>query len=161
MDDSFNYMTPAGVKRIQDELQWLHNEERPRIVSEVAAAAAFGDRSDNAEYKYGKQRLREIDRRGRFLMRRLNRVRIVDPATIEGAVVRFGATVVVADEQGDEMTWRIYGEDEVDVPGGVLSWKSPIARAMMGKEAGDLVRFRVPRGFRELEILDVRYEPQT
>ncbi len=154
-----NYMTPQGYERIRRELQWLETEERPKVVKEVAYAASLGDRSENAEYIYGKKRLRQIDSRRGYLLKRLQKTQLVDPATQKGPVVRFGATVVLADEEGVEKTWRIYGEDEVDVDKGVISWRSPIAQAILGKEEGDGARFRAPGGMREVEIVEVRYEP--
>ena len=156
-----NYITPNGLDRIRRELLWLEKEERPRVVREVSYAASLGDRSENAEYIYGKKRLRKIDSRRRFLIKRLEKARPVDPAQMSGPKVRFGATVVIEDEAGREQTWRIYGEDEVDVEGGVLSWRSPLAQALMGKEEGDGVTFRAPGGVREIEIVEVRYEPQA
>jgi len=155
-----NYITPAGAERLRRELEWLQREERPRITQEVSWAASLGDRSENAEYIYGKKRLREIDKRMRFLMGRLGNVIVVDPASQTGTKVLFGATVVIETEDGEERTWRIWGEDEVDVEGGVLSWKSPLGRALLGKEEGDGVTYRAPGGVREVEILEVRYEPQ-
>jgi transcription elongation factor GreB len=159
MSESPNYMTPNGYERIRRELQWLETEERPRMVKEVAYAASLGDRSDNAEYRYGKKRLREIDGRRAFLLKRLGRTQLVDPGTQTGPMVRFGATVVITDEDGHEKTWRLYGEDEVDVDAGILSWRSPIAQAILGKEEGDSARFQAPGGPREVEIVEVRYEP--
>jgi transcription elongation factor GreB len=158
--DEPNYITPVGLERIRAELERLQKTERPRVVREVAYAASLGDRSENAEYIYGKKRLREIDARLRHLIGRLDRVHVIDPGTLKGTQVRFGATVVVADEDGDERTWRIYGEDEVDVDRGVLSWKSPLARALIGRSEGDTVKFDAPGGKREVEIVSVRYEPQ-
>lgn len=155
-----NLITPVGLDRIRRELEWLQKSERPTVVREVAYAASLGDRSENAEYIFGKKRLRSIDSRMRFLMKALDQVRIIDPATISGSQVRFGATVVVADEDGNEQTWRLYGEHEVDVDRGVLSWRSPLARALIGKSEGDDVRFKAPQGLRELEICEVRYEAQ-
>lgn len=154
-----NYMTPNGYERIRRELNWLETEERPKVVKEVAYAASLGDRSENAEYIYGKKRLRSIDSRRRFLLKRLEKAQLVDPAQLSGDVVRFGATVVLADEEGEEKEWRLYGEDEVDVDAGILSWRSPIAQAILGKSEGDGVRFRAPKGMREIEIVEVRYEP--
>ncbi len=151
-------MTPRGFERLRRELEWLDHEERPRIVAEVSYAASLGDRSENAEYIYGKKRLREIDARRTFLVKRLERARVVDPASIDATVVRFGCTVTVADENGAEKTWRIYGEDEVDVEAGILSWKSPLARALHGKGEGEVARFEAPGGLREVEIMAVRYE---
>lgn len=158
MAEERNYITPYGYERIRRELNWLERTERPRIVAEVAYAASLGDRSENAEYIYGKKRLREIDRRRGFLLKRLEKAELVDPATIRSDTVRFGATVVLADERG-ERTWRIYGEDEVDVESGIISWRSPLARALLGKQEGDAARFEAPGGFREVEIVEVRYEP--
>lgn len=155
-----NYITPNGLDRLTRELDWLERQERPKIVAEVQYAASLGDRSENAEYIYGKKRLRQIDSRRRFLIGRLEKVRLVDPAAMKGDAVNFGATVVVADEEGEERTWRIYGEDEVDVEAGVLSWRSPIATAMLGKREGDAVSFDAPGGRREIEIIEVRYEKQ-
>ena len=155
-----NLITPVGLERIRRELDWLQKSERPMVTREVAYAASLGDRSENAEYHYGKKRLRSIDSRMRFLMKALDQVRIVDPSTIQGAQVRFGATVVVEDEEGRQQTWRLYGESEVDIDRGVLSWRSPLARALVGKSEGDSVRFKAPQGMRELEICEVRYEAQ-
>ncbi|HMV68842.1 MAG TPA: GreA/GreB family elongation factor [Myxococcota bacterium] len=158
---SDNYITPVGLQRVMWELEWLRSVERPRIVAEVAWAASLGDRSENAEYQYGKRRLRQIDGRVDFLVRSLDRVQVVDPAMVKGPQIRFGATVVIADEEGDERAWRIYGEHEVDVDKGVLSHRSPLARALMGRKAGDAVRFEAPGGAREIEVVDVRYEAQV
>ncbi len=156
-----NWITPRGLERIQRELDWLEREERPKVVAEVAYAASLGDRSENAEYIYGKKRLRSIDGRRHFLMKRLETAQIGDPTLVRGTKILFGATVVVAMPDGEEKTWRIWGEDEVDVEAGVISWRSPIARAMTGKSAGDVVVYEAPGGSREIEILDVRYEPQA
>ncbi|MEZ4316599.1 MAG: GreA/GreB family elongation factor [Myxococcota bacterium] len=156
-----NYITPNGLERLRREILWLEKDERPRIVAEVAYAASMGDRSENAEYIYGKKRLRAIDSRRRFLIGRLEKVRVVEPTAITGDTVKFGATVVLADEEGLEKTWRIYGEDEVDVEAGVLSWRSPIATAIMGKSEGDAVTFQAPGGKREIEIVAVSYDPQV
>jgi transcription elongation factor GreB len=155
-----NFITPNGVERIRREMEWLRLEERPRIVAEVAWAASLGDRSENAEYIYGKKRLREIDSRLGFLLKCLHRVQVVNPVDVGGDRVRFGATVVLWDEEGRERTYRIYGQHEVDVDAGILSHKSPIARALMGKAAGEEVSFSSPGGMRGVEILEVRYDVQ-
>ena len=158
-----NYITARGLERITREMRWLQRVERPRITAEVAWAASLGDRSENAEYIYGKKRLREIDRRLRFLTGRLDNVIPVDPASqakVAKGRILFGATVDLVDEEERERTYRIFGEDEVDVSLGVLSYKSPIARALMGHEEGDEVSFRAPGGTRTVEIVAVRYEPQ-
>lgn len=158
-----NYITRRGLERITRELSWLQRVERPKVTAEVAYAASLGDRSENAEYIYSKKRLREIDRRMRFLMSRLDNVVPVDPpgqAAVAKGRILFGATVDLVDEDDREITYRIFGVDEVDVQAGVLSYKSPIARALMGHSAGDEVGFRAPGGERTVEIVDVRYEPQ-
>jgi transcription elongation factor GreB len=155
-----NYITVRGLERIQREVAWLEKEERPRIVAEVAYAASLGDRSENAEYIYGKKRLREIDGRRHFLLRRLEAARPVDPALLSGPVVRFGATVTVEEEDGRERTWHIYGVDEVDVAAGIVSWRSPIGRALLDKREGDTVVFEAPAGRRELVVLSVAYRAQ-
>ena len=155
-----NYITTNGAERLRRELEWLQTKERPRIVREVSYAASLGDRSENAEYIYGKKRLRAIDKRMRYLMARLGNVIIVDPASLSGTTVRFGATVVVANEAGEERTWRIYGVDEVDVEQGVISWKSPLGRSLLGREEGDEATWEAPGGARSVEIVEVRYEAQ-
>jgi transcription elongation factor GreB len=155
-----NYITTRGLERITRELEWLQKEERPKIVREVSYAASLGDRSENSEYLYGKKRLREIDRRLRFLIKRLDNIVVVDPSQQKGPRVLFGATVVVETEEGEEQVWRIFGEDEVYVERGILSWKSPLARAILGKSEGDEVHFMAPLGKRTLEVLEIRYEKQ-
>jgi len=155
-----NYITLNGLERIQRELLWLEKEERPRVVAEVAYAASLGDRSENAEYIYGKKRLRKIDGRRRYLIKRLEIARPIDTSMISGSSIRFGAVVVLEDEEGEQRTWRLYGEDEVDIASGVLSWKSPIGRALMGREEGDVAVFHAPGGRREVEIVSVAYEAQ-
>ncbi len=156
-----NYITPVGLERITRELEWLQKSERPKVVREVTVAAAHGDRSENAEYIYGKKRLREIDRRMHFLITRVGHIQVVDPAQMQGEIVRFGATVTLEDAEGNEKTWKIYGEDEVSVEKGILSWKAPLARALMGRQPGDTVRYEAPGGVREFEVLAVKYEPQA
>lgn len=156
-----NFITPNGLQRIQYEMQWLSRVERPRIVEEVSVAAEMGDRSENAEYIYGKKRLREIDSRLGYLMKCLNKIKAIDPGTQEGDRIRFGATVVVEDEDGVQKTYCIFGEHEVDVANGIISHKSPLALALMGKVEGDGIHFRTPGGERELEIVSVSYHAQT
>lgn len=161
MSGTDNLITPNGLQAIQYELQFLRLVERPQVVAEVSYAASLGDRSENAEYIYGKKRLRQIDSRLNFLMRCLSRIRPVDPVAVGGETVKFGATVDVEDEDGVAHTYRIYGQHEVDVDRGVISWKSPLGRALIGKQEGDCVTFNAPGGARELEVLAVSYEPQT
>jgi len=157
-----NYMTPGGFARLRDELDHLVQKERPELVSVVSWAAGNGDRSENGDYLYGKKRLREIDRRIRFLIRRLDRAEVVDPAVRrddDGDRVYFGATVTVADSAGRERTVSIVGIDEIDTARGYVSWISPMARALLKAREGDVVTVRTPAGPEDLEVLSVRYEP--
>jgi transcription elongation factor GreB len=154
-----NYVTPRGYRKIVVEFDQLLKVERPKITAEVTYAASLGDRSENAEYIYGKKRLREIDRRLGVLKSRLDGIEVIDPATLKGAVVRFGATVTVEDEDGLEQTLAIVGEDESDPKIGRISYKSPIGRALIGKSEGDEVTVTTPKGPRGLTILSVRWLP--
>jgi transcription elongation factor GreB len=153
-----NYITPGGHARIRAELEQLLRSERPQVVSVVQWAASNGDRSENADYIYGKRRLREIDRRIRFLTGRLDLAEIIDPAQREPTEqVFFGATVTIGDEQGLENTYQIVGVDETDFAPGRISWVSPLARALLKTRAGDRVRFQSPAGWREVDVLAVEY----
>lgn len=151
------YLTPEGAKKLSDELRQLLSVERPKTVQEVADAAAQGDRSENAEYIYGKKRLREIDRRVRFLTKRLESAVVVQPGEQSGDVVRFGATVEVEDEDGNRKQYLLVGPDESDPAQGRLSFQSPIGRALLKRKVGDVVVVQRPAGEIELEILSVRY----
>lgn len=151
------YITPKGYAAIVEEYTFLMKKERPRITAEVQYAASLGDRSENAEYQYGKQRLREIDRRLHYLESRLDRIQVVDPTEFTGPTVRFGATVVVADAEGQERTLTIVGEDELDLERGMISYSSPVGRALIGKNEGDEVVVQAPAGDRVLELVEVRY----
>lgn len=153
-----NYITREGAKRLQEELGHLRSKERPKVVQEVSDAAAQGDRSENAEYIYGKKRLREIDRRMRFLTKRLESAMIVEPRAQGDGLVFFGAYVEVEDEDGVIARYRIVGEDEIDLHQGHISWRSPLGRALLKKRAGDVVVFHKPSGEMELTLLTVRYE---
>lgn len=153
-----NYLTPAGAKKLQDELRQLAAVERPKVVQEVADAAAQGDRSENAEYIYGKKRLREIDRRIRFLTKRLEAAVIVRPDEVREGEARFGATVEVEDENGARKVYTLVGPDESDPTSGRLSYKSPLGRALMKRKVGDVVTVHRPAGEIELEIIAIRYE---
>lgn len=154
-----NYITPAGWQRLKNELYHLVNRERPEVVQVVNWAASNGDRSENGDYLYGKRRLREIDRRIRFLTRRLELAEVVDPATREATdQVFFGATVVVLRGDGSEQTLSIVGVDEIDLARGHISWIAPIARTLIKAREGDVVLFRGPDGEEEIEILEVRYQ---
>ncbi len=154
-----NYVTPAGYARLQTEFNQLLKIERPTVVNIVSWAAGNGDRSENGDYIYGKKRLREIDRRLRFLGKRIDTAIVVDPATREESLdqVFFGATVTVADEKGEEATYSIVGIDEADPGRGRISWVSPLARALLKAEQGSTVRFQAPGGWRELEIVTIAY----
>jgi transcription elongation factor GreB len=153
-----NYLTPEGAKKLSAELDQLMRVERPRVVQEVADAAAQGDRSENAEYIYGKKRLREIDRRVRFLTKRLESAVVVKPGEIGGDVVRFGARVELCDENGKQSHFLLVGPDEADPGNGKLSFQSPLGRALMNKKVGDVVVVRRPMGDIDVEIVGVSYE---
>jgi transcription elongation factor GreB len=156
---SKNYLTPIGWRRMRDELTWLVKTERPNVTSVVSWAAKLGDRSENADYQYGKKRLREIDRRIRYLTKRLEAAEVVDPSTREETdQVFFGATVTYSSSTGEELTVRIVGIDETDPARHYVSWISPIARALIKAREGDSVNLNTPGGVQELEILEVRYE---
>jgi len=156
---SKNYMTPIGWRRMRDELTHLVKVERPEVTSVVSWAAANGDRSENGDYQYGKKRLREIDRRIRYLTKRLENAEVVDPSTRESTdQVFFGATVLYADGGGKETLVRIVGLDETDPSRGYVSWISPIARALIKAREGDTVVLATPAGREDIDILEVRYE---
>jgi transcription elongation factor GreB len=153
-----NYITPEGYARLRAELLQLMDEERPKVVEVVHWAASNGDRSENGDYLYGKKRLREIDRRIRFLTKRLEIAEIADPSLHHGGTqVFFGATVTYADESGAERTVTIVGIDEADSLQGQVSWISPIARALIKANEGDVVKLVTPAGVQEVEVLAVRY----
>ena len=153
-----NYMTPQGFARLREELNQLMRKERPEVVQVVSWAAANGDRSENGDYIYGKKRLREIDRRVRYLSKRLANAEVVDPARrARTDQVFFGATVGYANSKGEERTVKIVGVDEVDPGRGHVSWISPIAKALLRAEQGDVVKLRTPAGVEELEIVKVEY----
>jgi len=153
-----NYMTPEGHRRLQGELRRLLRDDRPRVVETVAWAAGNGDRSENGDYLYGKKRLREIDRRIRFLSKRLESAEIVDPTRqCQRDRVFFGASVTYADSRGNERTVRIVGIDEADAERGQVSWISPIARALLKAQEGDTVELRTPGGAERIEIVEIRY----
>jgi transcription elongation factor GreA len=151
-------MTPRGYAQLEEELRRLRAEERPRIVREIEVARAHGDISENAEYHAAKERQGQIEARLRQLEDRLARAQIIDPTQQSGDRVIFGATVVLADVESEErITYTIVGEDEADVNRGMISVTSPVARAIMGREEGSSVQVRVPKGTRELEILEIRF----
>ncbi len=153
-----NYITPAGHARLKAELEHLVKRERPHVVEVVAWAASNGDRSENGDYIYGKRRLREIDRRIRFLTKRLDIAEVVDPLRQgNNDQVFFGARVLIADSDGSENTYTIVGVDEANASLGRISWISPLARALIKAREGEVVRFQSPVGVREIEILEVVY----
>lgn len=151
-------ITPRGYEKLNEELQRLWHVERPKVTQEVSDAAALGDRSENAEYIYGKKKLREIDRRIRFLSELMDKLRVVDPRSIKSDRVKFGATVSVEDEEGVARTYQIVGEDEVDGKLGWVSSVSPYGRAMLNAKVGDVVVVRRPAGELELTVTEIRYE---
>lgn len=153
-----NYITPVGHARLLSEREQLLRVERPKIVEIVSWAASNGDRSENGDYLYGKKRLREIDRRIRFLTKRLDIAQVVDPLSQTNVnQIFFGATVVICDEQGAEQEYAIVGIDETDSAKGRISWVSPLARALLKAKEGDQIRFASPLGVREIEVLEIRY----
>ena len=159
---SKNYMTPAGFGRLKAELDELLGRERPELVATIAWAAGNGDRSENGDYIYGKRRLREVDRRIRFLIKRLDAAEVVDPMARrdegEDDRVYFGATVTVRNGRDEERTISIVGVDEIDTTRGYISWVSPMARALLKAREGDTVTLNTPGGMEDLDILHVRYE---
>jgi transcription elongation factor GreB len=155
-----NYITPRGFKRLMDEHHYLRVVERARVVEEVSHAAALGDRSENAEYIYGKKRLREIDRRLRFLHKRLAAAEVVEPSQDRGLVVYFGATVTCVWPDGGERVIELVGEDEIESELGRISWRSPLGQALMRKKEGDTVRFQHLAERSQIEIVEVVYRAQ-
>jgi transcription elongation factor GreB len=153
-----NYMTPAGYAALKEELRFLLREERPRIVEIVSWAAGNGDRSENGDYLYNKKRLREIDRRVRYLTKRTESAEVVDPRQQQGLEqVFFGATVTYARENGDECTVTLVGVDEADFSKGKINWLSPVARTLMKLRAGDTKELRMPEGTETIEVISVSY----
>lgn len=152
-----NYITPKGHQKLVDELEQLLRVERPEVTRLVQWAASNGDRSENADYLYGKRRLREIDRRVRFLSQRLDKAVIVDPLSIKSEKVQFGASVEVTDEDGNSRKFTIVGVDEVDTAKGRISWQSPIGKTLLGKKEGDEVIVKVPAGELTYEVVSITY----
>ena len=158
MSDTPNYITPAGWRSLKDELYQLVNKERPEIVQIVNWAASNGDRSENGDYLYGKRRMREIDRRIRFLTKRLEAAQVVDPETREATdQIFFGATVTLLRGDGSEQTVKIVGIDEIDTAQNKISWISPLARCLIKAREGDEVSLNTPEGREDIEILEVAY----
>lgn len=156
--DSKNYMTPHGYAMLRDELRQLLREERPKIVEIVSWAAGNGDRSENGDYIYGKRRLREIDRRMRYLTKQIERAQVVDPKLQQSLVhVFFGSTVTYKHKDGVIKTVKLVGIDEADLTKDKISWISPIAKALLKSRAGDIIEFRTPAGIETIEVLNVKY----
>ena len=153
-----NYMTPAGFQRLKDEYHELLHKERPKVVETVAWAASNGDRSENADYLYGKKRLREIDRRLKFLTDRLDAAEVVDPTKVQSNRVVFGATVTIRDEEDQLKTYQIVGEDEINPQTGKISWRSPMSKALLGKQAGEAVMVQKPNGAEEIVIEKIEFK---
>ncbi|SIS40444.1 transcription elongation factor GreB [Insolitispirillum peregrinum] len=153
-----NLVSPAGLEKLRAELKHLWGSERPKVVEAVSRAAANGDRSENGDYIYGKKRLREIDRRVRFLTKRLDCAEVVDPTQQKNrSRVFFGATVVYINDRDEEVTVTILGQDEADLTQGSISWLSPVARALMKAQVGDVVPVQTPAGADHLEIIAIHY----
>ena len=158
MSERANYITPDGYRRLREEYEALFGGERPKLLETIAWAAANGDRSENADYQYGKRRLREIDRRINFLARRMKEAKVTDPAAQpDKSKVWFGATVTLADEDDNERVVTLVGEDEADAGAGRISFHSPLARAIRGAAVGDLRNVRLPAGEREYVVIRIAY----
>lgn len=154
-----NYITPHGAEKLKAELRHLRDVERPEVVRVVSWAAGNGDRSENADYIYGKRRLREIDKRIHYLTERLSLIEIVEPEKQKASTVFFGATVIVENAEGLRKTISIVGVDETDIFRNRVSWLSPIGKALLKKSKGDVAVFETPGGTEELEILEIKYLP--
>jgi transcription elongation factor GreB len=162
MASQSHYITRAGFEKLQSELDWLWKQERPRVTEAVATAAALGDRSENADYIYGKKRLREIDRRIRFLTKRIEELTVVDAGPRkESDRVYFGAWVTIEDEEGERQRYQLVGPDEFDAASGRISVDSPVGRALMGRRLGDEVPVRRPKGETLYTVLAIEYDDLT
>lgn len=157
MANAPNYITPSGLEALRNEYRELFHRERPKLVETIAWAAGNGDRSENADYIYGKRRLREIDRRLYFLGQRIEMAQVVDPKSVSADKVLFGATVTVLNEQNEPKTYQIVGEDEIDVSRGKISWKSPLAKALLNKKQGEEALIHKPTGDSIVEIVRIEY----
>jgi transcription elongation factor GreB len=157
MSDEKNYITPEGIANLKKEFEQLFHKERPKLVETIAWAASNGDRSENADYIYGKRRLREIDKRIRILTQKIENAEIVDPKTIKADKVLFGATVSIEDEDGNLKTYQIVGEDEFKIEEGKISWKSPLAKSLLGKKLDDETVVKKPSGEATITIVGIKY----
>lgn len=158
MDFSKNYITPQGFEKLKAEYHELISIERPKVVEVVAWAASNGDRSENADYQYGKRRLRQIDARLHFLQKRMEAAEVIDPKTLKSDKVIFGARISIENENGDQHTYQIVGEDEIDIKLNKISWKSPVAKALLGKKLDDEVKIQKPAGDEMVVITDIVFE---
>ena len=158
-DDKINYVTPGGLQDLQVEYRDLKTKERPALVETIAWAASNGDRSENGDYIYGKRKLREIDKRIGYLGRQMDAAEVIDPTSFSGEQVQFGATVTLLDEDDKRKIYSIVGVDESAPERGYISWKSPIALALLNKSAGDYITVNTPKGERDFEIVGVEYKP--
>ena len=158
MTDKKNYITPEGFEKLRAEYVNLLNVERPKTVTVVTWAASNGDRSENADYQYGKRRLREIDKRLHFLKTRMQSAEVIDPSQMKSDKVLFGAKVTLENENGEEVVYQIVGEDEIDIKLKRISWMSPLAKAILGKKIDDEVKVNKPSGNENMIIVDIRYE---
>ncbi len=154
-----NYIAPEGFRKLQEELDHLWRVERPKVTEAVSKAAALGDRSENADYIYGKKRLREIDSRLRFLQKRTDDLVVVDRSRDDDGKVYFGAWVTLEDEGGEERTYRVVGPDEVDAAHGFISMDSPLGRALLGRAVDDEVTVERPKGPATFTLVKIRYDP--
>jgi transcription elongation factor GreB len=153
-----NYITPSGMAKLREEYNALLNDERPKLVEVIAWAASNGDRSENADYIYGKRRLRQIDSRLHFLQGRMEAAEVVDPKTLSGQKVIFGATITISDEDGKSYSYQIVGQDEFDIKNKQISWKSPMASALLGKKLGDEVMVKKPEGDEYFTIEKIEFK---
>lgn len=158
MIEKKNYITPEGFEKLRKEYVELLNVERPKVVEVVAWAASNGDRSENADYQYGKRRLREIDKRVYFLKNRIEDAEVIDPKLINSDKVVFGATVTLENEEGETLIYQIVGEDEIDIKNQKISWRSPLAKAVLGKKMGDEVKLQKPTGEEFLTLLEINFK---
>ena len=157
MSEQINYITPEGFEKLRVEYITLLNGERPKVVETVTWAASNGDRSENADYQYGKKRLREIDRRLHFLQKRMESAEVIDPKKLNSDKIIFGATVVIEDESGHHRKYQIVGEDEFDISKNKISWKSPVAKALLGKKIDDEVKIQKPSGEESVVVTEILY----
>lgn len=155
--DQKNYITPSGFDKLRSEYTTLLNSERPKVVATVAWAASNGDRSENADYIYGKRRLREIDKRLHFLQKKMESAEVIDPKVLKSERVIFGATVTLENEDGKEIIYQIVGADEIDIKMGKISWNSPVAKALLGKKVDDEVIIKKPQGEETVTIIGFQF----